>query len=270
MKKLPVLKEHTLNLLEDSISKNIDNYSNDNSWVEDFFGNTSWKVDSKLFDLPDDLLLIPTGRKGKDLLDYENSQRIYSALSGLSLTQASDPRLWTYLTHVKYWKFMRVRWPIDQNEQDFDSEIEDDGRKKKSPIGSIKSRYFVTGDMSRALTRNGIARLWWAGYTCHNADEKKESEFNYIKPLFETQDVFATFMERAFSKNKSIMKTLLKVLYDRGESGKPFDDRLMCRSLAKYLILFGGVAIIDSLDQSKLTSLIEDHISYIEKTGNML
>jgi hypothetical protein len=268
MDKLKIFKEHALNSLEDNIGENIDFYKQDDIWVEGFFEKTSWAIDSKLADLPDDLLLLPTGKTGKDLLDYENSQRVYLALNTLSLSQASDPRLWTYLTHVKYWKFMRARWPIEQTQED--QEELDEGLKKKSPLGSIKSRYFVMGDMSRALTRNGIARLWWAGYTCHNEYAKKESEFDYMKPLFETQDVFATFMERAFSKNKSIMKTLLKVLYDRYESGNAISDRLKYRSLAKYLILFGGVSIIDSLDQSKLTSIIEEHITYIETTGDYL
>jgi hypothetical protein len=269
MDKLKIFKEHALNLLEDNIGENINFYNQDDDWVKGFFEKSSWVIDSKLADLPDDLLLIPTGKTGKDLLDYENSQRVYLALNGLSLSQASDPRLWTYLTHVKYWKFMRARWPIEQSQED-DEDLDPDQNKKKSPLGSIKSRYFVMGDKSRALTRNGIARLWWAGYTCHNEHTKKESEFNYMKPLFETQDVFATFMERAFSKNKSIMKTLLKVLYDRYESGNAITDRLKYRSLAKYLVLFGGVAIIDSLDELNLTSLIENHISDIEKTGNML
>ena len=103
MDKLKIFKEHALNLLEDNIGENINFYKQDDYWVKGFFEKSSWVIDSKLADLPDDLLLIPTGKTGKDLLDYENSQRVYLALNSLSLSQASDPRLWTYLTHVKYW-----------------------------------------------------------------------------------------------------------------------------------------------------------------------
>ena len=123
-----VFKESVVNSLRERVKTDVSSYQLDEPWVEKLFPDRSLFATTKLAELPDDLLLMP---EGDEKFDLENSERLYSALHGLTLTQAADPRLWTYLTHVKYWKYMRKRWPIKD-----DAEIE----KKK---GSIVSRYFL-------------------------------------------------------------------------------------------------------------------------------
>ena len=249
MDKLLILRDQSLNELQDRLLENIPSYKSEEIWAINFFKNHNWTVESKLLDLPDNLLKIPDE---KNDYDSENSKRLFEALSTITLSQASDPRLWTYLTHVKFWKYMRKRWPIDKG-----SKAED----LSKAIGPLRDRYFLIGDRSRGLTRNGVARLWWAGYTCQYFDEDGQNNFDLAIPLFLKQDVFSSFMERAYSKNKEVMRALLSVLLKKYQEGTPFDDRNKVRALAKYLVMIGGVTILDAMNRDQLLKLIDTQVN---------
>lgn len=244
-----VFKESVVNSLRERVKTDVSSYQFDEPWVEELFPERSLFATTKLAELPDDLLLMP---EGDEKFDLENSERLYSALRGLTLTQAADPRLWTYLTHIKYWKYMRKRWPIKV------------GTEADKVKGSIISRYFLVGDKARALTRNGVARLWWAGHTCYSS-APTGSEFAYAKALFATQDVYASLMERAFSKNKKIIQPVLSVLTKELEKGSPFDDRDKVRDLGKHLVLLGGAMVLDILDPATIETIVEKFIADLEE-----
>jgi len=254
MSTLKVFKESAVNALLEIIKTDVSKYQLDETWVENMYPDRSLFATTKLADLPDDLLRIP---EGDEKFDLENSERLFNALRGLTLTQAADPRLWTYLTHVKYWKYMRKRWPIN-------AEVE-----LVKARGSVVSRYFLSGDKARALTRNGVARLWWAGHTCY-ASSSDGNEFTYAKALFATQDVYASLMERAFSKNRKIIQPVLSVLTKKLEEGSNFDVREnRCRDdvrgLGKHLVLLGGAMVLDVLDPAAIEEIVEKFITELSE-----
>jgi hypothetical protein len=252
MQKLPVFRENALGQLTSDIRSNLAKYKNEKPWVDDVFSGRVWSAPSKITALPEDLLLLPDETGDHDL---ENVQRLYEALHGLTLIQASDPRLWTYLAHVTFWTYMRKRWPIEKRIK---------GEDLEPGYGSVLDRYFLVGDRSRGVTRNGIARLWWAGYTCYVEGQEPSRSFALAKPLFSKQDVYASFMERAFSKNKSLMQAVLRPLLKRQEAGNSFDIRDDVRSLAKHLVLVGGVTILDAIDSAHIESIVEAFIQQRE------
>lgn len=248
-----IFKQGVVDTLQTSIRANLANYiGSEESWVDAYFGDRSLYANTKLPELPDDLLLMPNG---SELFDDRNAERLYAALSGITLAQASDARLWTYLTHVKFWKYMRVRWAVDRVDSDADK-VE---KRTVTRVATITSRYFLVGDKARGLTRNGIARLWWAGYTCHAGNQS--DKHSYAKALFATQDVYASLMERAFSKNRRIIQPVLSVLTKHLEGGKPYDDREKVRELGKYLVLLGGAMVLDILDPPTMENVVGDFIS---------
>ena len=248
MATLKVFKDSAVNALRELVKSDVARYQSEDSWVDNVLSARSIYATTKIHDLPEDLLLMPDG---EEKFDLENSMRLYTALHGLTLTQASDPRLWTYLTHVKYWKYMRKRWPIKA------------AAESEKLNGSVISRYFLVGDKARALTRNGVARLWWAGHTCHNTSQTGD-EFAYARALFATQDVYASLMERAFSKNRKIIQPVLAVLTKARAKGAPFDDRNNVRDLGKHLVLLGGAMVLDILDPTAIELIVENFISDLE------
>ena len=95
-------------LKKSDLSKNIKNYKGTNAWLfKQYKKEDLFKVYSKK-EFPDFELIKSEGTKD----DYENMKILYTALKDLTLSQASDERVWAGLSHTYCWDYMQVRWPL--------------------------------------------------------------------------------------------------------------------------------------------------------------
>lgn len=179
--------------------------------------------------LKDDFNLDP------DAGDFENSKNIYDNLK-INETQASDNRLWTYLTHVRFWTYMKKRWPLD---------IE-------NPVSRIKDRYFLNSLKLETLTRNGISRLWW--YAHLTIDQSRKDHYELTRILLSRQDIAVGILERSLGSNKNVRKALLEFLSENPEI-KDSEDKT--REIIKQLNLAGGVKNIPMLKVNEIKSILE-------------
>lgn len=244
MTKALFIREAQLERLRQNVKPNAARYSEKQSWLADYFGAESWCLQSSI-DLPDSLVLkVPTSKT--ELFDLENTKRLYRALRHLTPIQASDERLWAYLCHVTYWDYMRQRWPAEQY------------AGKARFAENVLERYFFMSDRPRALIRNGIARLWWYGFTTY--DEERDDPFELTAVLLKNLDVTQSILERAFSRNRTVTRVVLSALLQREKDGNPFYHRDNVRDLAKYLVQVGGVTIIDALSSDEIRALVNSRI----------
>jgi hypothetical protein len=244
MNKLTLLKQSSLDRLQTNISANQHRYSENTSWLNSYFSGSTWFMESNVIQDPPFALQIPTGKT--ELFDLENTRVVYTALRHLTPLQAADSRLWAYMTHVTHWQYMRKRWPIEQY------------LGKQNLRENVQERYFFMPIRSRALIRNGMARLWWYGYSSY--DESRQDPYELTTALLKNLDVSQSILERAFSLNTNVTKTVLGVLLDREKTGKAFYNRDKVRDLAKYMVQIGGVTIIDAFDEPDLRELVTDKI----------
>jgi hypothetical protein len=250
MSKLKFLKQTALDRLRSNIGPNQKRYAQDAPFLSDYFGGSNWYVESNIV-APESIELdIPTSKS--ELFDLENTRIVYSALKHLTPVQASDPRLWAYFTHISHWEYMRNRWPVEQYL----------GRERLKEV--MQERYFFITDRSRALLRNGMARLWWYGYCSY--DKGREDPFELTGPLLKKLDVTQNLLENAFGRNNQITQAVLGVLLEREKEGKEFYVRDKIRSLAKYIVQLGGVTIIDFLAQEEIRELVAGKIEQINGT----
>jgi hypothetical protein len=242
MTKLKFLKLSSLDRLRANIVPNQKRYLQDASFLNDYFGGTSWYVESNI-SIPDSIeLQIPTSKT--ELLDLENTRIVYSALKHLTPLQASDHRLWAYFTHVSHWQYMRERWPAEQYL----------GKERFKEV--MNERYFYLSDRSRALLRNGMARLWWYGYCTY--DETRSDPFELTGALLKKLDVAQNFAENAFGRNVDVIKTLLEVVLEH-----EFYERDPVRDLARYINSIGGVTIIDAIPRDDLREMFTAKIAQL-------
>jgi len=242
MTKLKFLKQSSLDRLRANIAPNQKRYTQAESFLNDYFAGASWYVESNIA-MPDKLdLQIPTSKS--DLLDLENTRIVYSALKHLSPLQASDQRLWAYFTHVSHWEYMRSRWPAEQYA----------GKERFKEV--MNERYFFLSDRSRALLRNGMARLWWYGYCTY--DESRKDPFELTGALLKKLDVAQNFAENAFGRNVDVIKALLSVVLEH-----EFYEREPVRDLARYINQIGGVTIIDAIPADELRELFSAKIEQL-------
>lgn len=205
-------------------------YSRSNGWLDVFFENKKWYLQTKI-ELEGTIDLVMDGDPPST--DLENSIRVYNILGRkISPVQASDSRLWTCLCHDMFWDYMIWRWPP----------IKD---------GTISDRYLASGNSSRSLSRNGIARLWWFAHLTY--DSARSDPYELTRIFLRHQDIPHNMLERNLGRNKIVLHAALDFLKRRTDvSGK--DDYV---KLAKILNKLGGVRLLDCLSTQEITSYLE-------------
>ncbi|WP_138418239.1 DUF6339 family protein [Aquibacillus sediminis] len=236
---LKYLTEPNLIHLKTNIEGFLDNYYSDSPWVQEYFENNDWFLQSKVMVQNVELL---NGKSASN--DIENTIRLYDAFKNLNLVQASDERLWSYLTHTYFWSYTRSRWGIDNI------------KSNSNPINFIKRRYFLESNKHIALVRNSISRLWWFGYISY--DSTREDPYELTKFLLSKQDFAHSLMERTFSRNKKIVNSLLSVLLELKNEDNFEVGQEEFRIIAKKINSLGGVTIIDTLSSEEIKTLIRE------------
>ena len=209
MTKQRFIKQVSLDTLRANIEANQASYAKDTQWLDLYFSGSTWFVESDIAAADEIQLQMPTSRTGT--CDLENTKIVYSALKHLTPVQASDPRLWAYFTHVSHWEYMRKRWPVERYV----------GKQRFREL--IQERYLFVSDKSRALLRNGMARLWWYGYCSY--DKNRSDPFELTGPLMKKLDVTQNLLENAFGRNIQITQAILSVLLEREKSDQSFYKR---------------------------------------------
>lgn len=168
--------------------------------------------------------------------DIENSIALYKSLE-LNETQASDKRLWTYLTHVRFWDYMKKRWPLDD---------------AKDITNRIKDRYFLNNVNIESLSRNGICRLWW--YSHVTIDESRKDPYELTKILLNRQEIAVGILERRLGSISCVRKGILEYLRD---NPKIMNNEDNTRELIKYLNLVGGVKNLSMLKFKEVRKILD-------------
>jgi hypothetical protein len=168
--------------------------------------------------------------------DLDNSIAIYEKIKGINPTIASDPRLWTYLTHVRFFSYMKNRWPIDDLE---------------SPKNRIIDRYHLKYLKLESLTRNGISRLWW--FTHLTIDNNRKDKFELTRTLLSRADLTVGILERALGSNKNIRVGILEFLAENDEIRNNEDKS---RNLLIQLNLYGGVKNLPHLSINEIKMVL--------------
>lgn len=180
--------------------------------------------------LPENFVLKLPDKNG--LYDIENAISLYENLTGMNETIASDPRLWTYLTHVKFWKYMKERWPVEE---------------LKRPQGRIIDRYHMKYLNLASLVRNGISRLWW--YSHLTFDERRKDKYELTRILLSKADIAVGILERTFGSNFNIRVALLEFLRDNPVISDKEDS---WRQLFIQVNLLGGVKNLPFLSKDDI------------------
>jgi hypothetical protein len=250
MNGMTVFKEAFVNSLRGSVAANLERYADASSWVHEVSLSRQRDLRTSLeLRSPLELLEPSDG----ELKDVENAIRVHKALPPLTPVQARDPRLWTRLTHVEAWSYMRKRWPIEKHLSDRDRALR-----------FVESRYFVTQAQSRALLRNGIARLWWTAKVSY--DDARDNPYELTAVLLSTLDITQQILERGIGRASDVLAGFLEFLNRHraqlltgGEQ-----NRARIRKLAKFLNMSGGVSILDAFSQPQIIALLEAELARIQ------
>jgi len=219
--------------LRNAIPQNEPNYRSPQPWLDEVAAGTRYWRDAGV-DIGSLRELVISGRAEDDA---ENAVVLYSALQKLTPVQAIDERLWTYATHVTYWRYMVARWGAD----------------------NILDRFFLKGGGIGALVRNGISRLWWAGYLTYDAG--RSDPFELTRVLLSKSDIHVALLERRLGKSPLIRRAVLEYFKDRwGDIEASGGWSRVVQSLLRDLNTAGGVYLLDSLTPSQIGGILDSSL----------
>lgn len=187
--------------------------------------------------------------------DFENAIALYEAFPGLNETQASDPRLWVYLTHVSLRDYVLARWPVAGSCE----QAMEDSKAKTAATNYVLSHWFTSGN-DRMLRRNAVARLWWAVHLTRTPwerdseffkDLKSDNPYRFTKVLLSTQDIYQQVLERGFGRDNRLLITILEFLEENKDS-----TRAQIRSFMKEMNLELSVKNFSILNRKEMRTAI--------------
>jgi len=233
---IPIFKMSHEQSLVTRIAENKDRYTRKTSWAA---GDPSKTCILSGIMAPKNLatLIDP------DLTDVENATALHKALS-LTPYEASNPMLWSRLTHVEFWPYMRERWDATGKPPTF-----------------IETRYFVRQMNSRHLTRNGLARLWWAAHlTCQNR------QYQNTEILLRVPEI----AERSYARSPLILQTILQFVAENEKKIFGEDKRDVFRTLLRRFNELGGTTLLVELDKSEIEAFLEKSLQEIMKKKSVI
>lgn len=239
-----IIKSASLAELKENIEFNLALYSSDkNKKIIDLLNTDEVEQDNTL-------IVTDLNQKSKD--DLPNAIRLYEKFSNLPLSLASDEKFWAFLTHTRFWGYMRQRWPLEEAEG--------------NNIEFIKTRYFFN-TKNKTFYRNGLSRLWWYAYLTY--DSTKEDPYYYTQLMLSNQEIANLLIETTnLARNQVALKAILEVIIkiDELEQNRDINriknKREFIRGLIKYVNLIGGVTVWDILSESEA---YEKAWKYVEK-----
>lgn len=125
------------------------------------------KFDSDTLKKLDVVKKVKTGKLDASKSDERNCKIIYNSLKNLTLQDASDVRIWIYLTLFVCLKYTKARWGYDR-------EISEKKLKER----------FVANSPQVARYRNSIGSLWWAGYLLNQKSVSQDYSFEHACKIF--------------------------------------------------------------------------------------
>jgi len=159
--------------------------------------------------------------------DCSNAILIYEAFQKLEPIQASDERLWVYLSHVDLYPYMVKRWNAVHNG------TAKDGKEY------ILEHWFLSSSAQSSLVRHALAGLWWSVYL--SVDETKDDKYELTKILFRQLDFpTRTLGTYKLGRHKEAVIGILEFIQENEPLFKTkFEDKT--RFVTKYLNIIGGV-----------------------------
>jgi len=234
--------------LKRDVETNKNKYYEDRQWlseyfesnnIKDYIRNTEVTVNNILFEYSGD----DTESNNND--DLQNTITLYGAFKGkLTPSEAADPCLWTALSHTQgdYRNYILTRW-----------------RRGDGTI-SLEQRFFATEARANLLYFNAISRLWWSGYLTFEESKAKTNPWELTRTLFSAQQVQKDLFDQPYSKNRTVVKGLLRALKRIQEETGNAATSAFRKCTNSYINHYGAVSILDVLAASEIEELAYEYM----------
>lgn len=246
--KVYFLKQDCLDTLKKNIIYNINNYrEKDNKWIYDYLEDDRPFLELK-FEV-NDFNLKTDGFKTMGSMDLENSKILYENLKMLSDSAAVDERLWAGLTHSIFYNFVQERWKNDSENMKHEN--------------IIKSRYFYS-ETSKGVFRNTLSKLWWIARLTYDDTRKDPYELTNVLGNGDMATRVNDMFTSNFSRNPKSGHAFLRAVKEFEDNGVKIGGYTF-RKAVQYMNAFGGITLIDYLNEEEIKAVVYKKIDKILK-----
>lgn len=200
-----------------------------------------------LLPLPNDLGVPDPLRPAKGVagLDASNGPAVFEYIGALDASNASDPRLWTFLAFNTYRAYMEQRWPL----------VGEANWKNRA-----RARWLLRGTTRGRLVRHGISRLWWVTNLTydvkreHALSKLDDDPYAYARAAFRNEDR----INALFDREAGAIAPVTRAVLEHAAKNSVFAKDNHVRAVMKELTLILGFRDLGLLDSSALTQLIDE------------
>ncbi len=170
--------------------------------------------------------------------DFETAIRLYDAFKNLEPIQASDERLWVYLSLVDLFPYMQQRWSAVYNNE------------PKGTKDYILEHWFLSSLAQSSLLRHALAGLWWAVYLSIDKTRGEDKKYDLTKILFRQLDFSTrTLGTYKLGRHKEAVIGILEFIEENVDLFKTnFESKT--RFITKHLNVIGGVKSLAYYDRT--------------------
>lgn len=184
----------------------------------------------------------------KDNYDFENSQKIFLAYKNMNPAQATDVRIWAYLSHVTFWDYMRRRYPVEE--------------QLESDRGSfILQHWFIESVNVKNLLRHGISFLWWGAYLTY--DEINPDPFMLTRELFSDLDYTRSLVPSTQGRNRNFLHAILEYVVTNPQAFSKYKEDKV-RFIMRKLNCMAGYRVLCALSKVEVMRLVDTFKGEIE------
>ncbi|SFC95052.1 DUF6339 family protein [Bacillus sp. UNCCL81] len=216
------------------------------TWFDEFFNQKGRLIESNIeFEMPK-----LNFSENFAVSDKENVKLVYRALKNLTISQATQEKLWAGLVHLQFREYAFNR---------LSNELSEENDKR------INTALFFKNGTKRSLFVHILARLWWVGYMTYD-ENNKENPF-WLTDFFCEKDFSArsvVFFSSNFTSNRNITIGILRAIYKLNEQGHNITRDFFVQA-NKYLNVIGGAMVLDMLSTEEVEELIMAHLIKVLK-----
>ena len=182
------------------------------------------------------------------MFDLENAKIIFKAYQDMNPMDATDIRMWTYLSHVTYWDYMRIRRPIKK---------QPDNKKAEYII----SHWFIDSLSPGKLLRQDIAMLWWNVYLTY--DDTRKNPYELTEELFSMLDYTRHLLPGIQGRNRNFVHALLEfVIENQNLFAKYKESRV--RFILRKANYLAGYKSFTALNKEDIKSIFTKYKNELE------
>ena len=183
--------------------------------------------------------------------DCDNCKIVFEALKDMNPIQATDYRIWVYLTHTSFWPYMRKRRPVEKQPYN----------KRKEYIAR---HWFVDGISTKNILRNDISSFWWCGYLTY--DKNRKDPYELTNELYSMLDYTRHLLPGKQGRNRRFVYAILEFVIENKHLFSSCKEEKV-RLLMKRSNYISGYRVLASLSKKEIKSIFESYVDEIKKVS---